>query len=445
MHDRFKVLLTSGIAIFSFYYAYDIFGVLSHGLDFGGYGNKETRINLLYSAYAVPNIIFPPFFSYFARFSRFGVLLCLSMLVLAGQVLSTLGILYESFAAMMVGRAFFGMGCESYSVIQNEIITEHFKQSELLTAMSLYNACGRMGMMVSFLLAPQIPRHSNAAAACIIILAGTAIQLWYQTHTDSRRALEKGLVPGHSPAEAPGTADLGGTGAMIQSPAEMLNVLIEHPQSYLSSAVDGTQSAAGFHPSFKVLVAICFLFGMVWAPFYNIAPMVYQRRFGISKPGSSRMLGCIEGISMVLVLVVCPLVDRHGYKLVMVLAGSIVLAFAHLAILVPHAHPLYSVVLLGIACPLISCYWPCLPSLVSGSCLSLGFAILYCASNLALTVSPIIIAYLALKDPSYSYLESYALVLTACMLLSTSLLIYQDSRRGLRLNRSEMLRRHPSV
>jgi hypothetical protein len=107
------------------------------------------------------------------------------------------------------------------------------------------------------------------------------------------------------------------------------------------------------------------LFSMVWSPFYRIAPIIFQNKYQFSKVHSSRLIGFAEVIPIIIILIISPVVNRYGYKLLFVLPGCIVISFVHFSILFGKYNPYIYILLLGLSSPLIACYRPCVSKLIS--------------------------------------------------------------------------------
>ena len=92
----------------------------------------------------------------------------LSILIITGQIIFTIGVFLKSLFTMILGRAIFGIGNESFITIQNKITSENFKQNQLSTALSIFNACGRLGTVLTFFITPLIAKYFSSTIASII-------------------------------------------------------------------------------------------------------------------------------------------------------------------------------------------------------------------------------------------------------------------------------------
>ncbi len=90
------------------------------------------------------------------------------MLVLIGQIIFTLGVLIQKFSIMILDRIIFGMGGESFAVIQNRILFDYFKGRDLAMAVDFFNCLGRLETAFNYFITPFVDYHFSSKASCII-------------------------------------------------------------------------------------------------------------------------------------------------------------------------------------------------------------------------------------------------------------------------------------
>ena len=145
------MLLLASFGLFGQFYAYDVPGTLYHNLkehmaspENGGFltasssspagaGTKvptqkaleaaggpfsfDVSFNLLYSIYSFPNILVPLYGGLFIDHYGLGFSIrWLSVITATGSVLFAVGCVERSWALMLLGRGFFGLGGESLQV-----------------------------------------------------------------------------------------------------------------------------------------------------------------------------------------------------------------------------------------------------------------------------------------------------------------------------------------
>ncbi|ADM12461.1 uncharacterized protein Eint_101360 [Encephalitozoon intestinalis ATCC 50506] len=511
MKERHRILLLSGLILFSFYFVYDIPSALSHHMDFGSESGIEYKITLLYSVYSLPNIIVPVFFGWITHVRKSTMAKLLCAFVFLGHLIFTIGVWNHSFKIMLIGRFFFGIGGESFAVIQNKLISYEFKGKELGFAMGIFSCIARMGTVANFLVTPFLADYIGKMFPCVVGIFLTLLGLWVclrinnseRSHKVLKQKLielqkngfgdevqEEKMYPGEGfleesdsgfllKASDPTPRDASNSLSIPENPffydykeskpKELLQtdpILFENPFSPWKADGKETTSIKSrlekgkpkvlfeesgilfyeprlegkntHHSAFYVLVGMSFLFALVWAPFYTIAPMLFQKRYGLSPVSSGNVLAIIEGISLVLVTFTSAITDAYGLKLWLIGAGCILFLLGHLGIFFNFLSPYASATFLGFSGPLIACYWPCIPSLVSEESLGTGFATIYCILNLAFTFSPIAVAFLASGDYSYDNVEIYILSVGMLAFSLVGLLFYLNKKQSLGLNRKTL-------
>ena len=120
---RWPILILACFMFLGSYYSFDIPSSLKKKLeDYLSNSNTygmlyETNFSLLYTLYAIPNVILPLFGGFLVDY--FGIrssLLCFTLIITFGQLLFTIGIIYKSWPLLFFGRFVFGMGGESLNV-----------------------------------------------------------------------------------------------------------------------------------------------------------------------------------------------------------------------------------------------------------------------------------------------------------------------------------------
>ncbi|EJW02570.1 hypothetical protein EDEG_03025 [Edhazardia aedis USNM 41457] len=168
IHRRYKTLALSSLILFTFYFVYDTPAALNKHLNLGTKEYCTNQITLLYSIYAFPNMIIPIFFGLHIKKRTQHIVTLLCVLVFVGHFIFTAGVMYSSFSLMLVGRFVFGIGGESFTVIQNMIVAEEFEGKELAFSMSLSNSVARLGTVFNYLVVPISAVYIGKVFSCII-------------------------------------------------------------------------------------------------------------------------------------------------------------------------------------------------------------------------------------------------------------------------------------
>lgn len=491
MIERYKVLLLSSIIWMGICFVYDIPAALNTMIDFGSKKNSEYKITILYSAYAFPNIVMPLAFGWAASFNTKVVSRFLCCLVFLGHFIFTVGIYKASFKMMVIGRFVLGVGGESFSVIQNKLISSEFKGKDLSFAMGLFSSVARLGTILNFIITPFLSHHINPKVPCFIGLLFTlnGTLLCFYLNSETRENKLKDLLIMTNTDDVPlrtvkavENVDLQKTGIEKSFSTTSLSSNEPNPTGnekfrsiFFNSGLEASpyspweevaresKEAAklelkksdpkilyeeknvlffepklsqekGFHSTFLLLVLISFTFAIIWAPFYAIAPLLFQKRYGLSSVDSGYILAIIEVMGLFLNPIIGTIADKIGYKLAFVLFGSVLLTLSHVLILRNIFSPYVVISILGLSGPMVNCYWPCIPNLVSENNLTKGFAAIYCVLNLAFTFSPILVAMFATKNATYDYVELYIIGISCVTIFLIGLLVHLNTKFSLGLN-----------
>ena len=80
----------------------------------------------------------------------------LSILLITGQIIFTLGCQFESMYTMLLGRIIFGFGGESLNITQNAMLIKWFYKSEISFPLGLTLSVSRLGNVANDILSPRI-------------------------------------------------------------------------------------------------------------------------------------------------------------------------------------------------------------------------------------------------------------------------------------------------
>lgn len=397
MKENRIFLANASIALFLLYFAYDIPAAINTSIQFQGKSATQQQLSYLYAAYALPNIICPLIFGAIYAYIKHNLLFIILFCIFSGQALFTQGMFKENIKTAICGRILFGMGLESYFVYANNKISQYFIGKKLAVSMSMFLAIGRMGTVTTFFINPILLIKYSVNTIHVVGFGLTGLAMLF--------ILLLYIFPG--------------------TEAENIE---EH-------AINQTNKK---HALF-ILLQIIFLFACIWAPFYNLAPIMFQKRFGFDKIHSSRFLCYIEGSSIFLGLIIGYYVDYYGKKLYFVLTSAILITVAHSIFLFKYATVNFSIGFLALAAAMMACYWPCIPKIITEEYLAINFSGIVCIVNAAYTISPLVAAFLLKYNAIYTYTEEYMFVLSFILIYKIITLIQYNAKHNLQLNAPEIV------
>lgn len=442
MNSRFTILILSSSILFTFYYAYDIPAALNTRLSTDKSILGATHLTILYSAYAFPNIILPLF-----TISIFPDPLKLCLLVLLGNVVFLSGVLLKKFSLMVLGRIVFGVGSEGFSVLQSKMMAKHFMGRELALSMGLSSAFARCGTVLNYILTPIIAERHGAQWSCIVSVLLIVFSIFTCTFLEkmtSERTVAVEAEPEDITAKKPflettkeimedGWANFAGepneqrgiahdfyeiakeeeqkeVGINFETKEEPL---VEEKKVNDTAENPSTSPLQTSSQVFSILVALSFMYAVIFAPFQSISSLILQKRYNMSNTRAGFSMAVEEMISLFLSILIAFFADFIGYKLIIVIIGSLCLTFSF-GLLLSYSNVALFIICLGIAGSFISCHWPCITYLCSSEDIGRAFAICTCVLNFAYVFGPMIVSFLALYDSSYD--------MVCCFLMGVSVL-----------------------
>lgn len=423
---RWLILALSCFIMFGNYYAFDNPSALNVPLrreevlaPMAEEALFQYRLNMMYSAYSIPNVVLPFFVGHLVdEWGSGRLLLVLSVLVTGGQALTALGIANEDYAMVILGRIIFGLGGESLAVAQSRLVTGWFAGKELALALGLNLSIARIGTVVNNLVSPWLAETWSVATAfwfgclmCFLSLLATmaTVALDYYAHKEEATIQD---LPVHAARKQ-------------RSPWHL-----------------------AFERPFILVVFICFLFNGCMVPYNNVASDYLQTKyFQGSLMESNAVMSIPDTLAMLLVPLVGWAVDYTGARLVLLTAGALAFMGGH-GLLGWGSHGLTATIALAILSvgysSMLGC-WACVPPLVRSSRQSMAYGLLTSACNLSITLNSLVVASLVAADPSYALAGIFFTLLASLALVTSITLHIWNRQSSLHLNNpDDMMRRHSS-
>ena len=335
-----------------------------------------------------------------------------------------------------------GIGSESCSIMQNKVLSEYFKTEEMVSALTFYSCSGQLGTVLNFFLTPKIAELTSPLGACFFgcTLALLSFFFSFKRHSNIDSKIDEIKSTYESLQNSGNNTSAEQDKDSFEIPIG--NEVFTEPKNNIEADLDCLESNIKsmknrFSSSFKIIIAICFLYGLSSYPFFNIAPMMYQTRFKMESHKSSYMVSYIEIISIIFSFVVAFLADEYGHILSFSIFGTLLLCLSHISTLVFKKNSYISVLLMGLSIPMASCFWFCVPRLVSDKIYHMRLSILTCTNNISYTLSPLITPTILSKDSTYFGVECYFISIAVLTLAFLGLLTFNNITKKLKLNASK--------
>jgi len=339
---RWLILLIVSLVMFGSYYIYDALSPINDYIQ-KDMGLDNARFGLLFSFYALPNLLFLLVVAGFLL-DRLGVRKAGTFyvfLILLGSVITSLGA-GKSFAVMLIGRIIFGFGSEATLLVTNKVIARWFKGKELGFAFGLNITVMRLGTILALNTAAQVAnatgtwRWSVWVGTTIMFVSFILFLVYLVMDKDVDKAIEAGTE-----------------------------------EKIVMSDVWKLSSAFWF------ISLLCVTFYSAIFPFTNHAPRFLQMKFGLTAAKGGQYTSYIMMASMIFTPLLGLLVDKLGHRGKIMIFGSLLIVPAHLLLGLTYIHPAFSFIILGASFSLVpAALWPAVPILVKEKFLGTAFGII---------------------------------------------------------------------
>lgn len=119
----------------------------------------EYYFNLLYSVYSFPNIILPLFAGVTViKFGLRPMYISISIIILLGQLLYSLGCQIVSFELMLFGRFVYGIGGESLNIAYNAMLVKWFFRTDVALPITINLSFNRLFSFADFNISPYLAK-----------------------------------------------------------------------------------------------------------------------------------------------------------------------------------------------------------------------------------------------------------------------------------------------
>lgn len=378
---RWVILLSMSVAVGATYYVYDAISTLKSFMT-ANLGFSSTEYGVIVSFYSFPNTF-------------------LALAVIGGIILDKIGIkktgyffiiscvigafltaygasdafrqdgigygLLNSFLPeyspelkmMIIGRFFFGLGAETFIVVQNKVIAKWFKGSELAFAFGLNLAICRIGTAAALIFSPMIAENTG----------DWVLSLWVMA-----LIMFIGLL------------------------SFVLYSLLDRKKSESGTLLDPTEQFRFkditdllLNRSFVYITLLCLLFYAAVFPFLSYAPDMLLNKFGVTTEDSGLLTSIVIFGTILFTPLFGYLVDRKGKRASMMIVGSVALVLIHLYLSLTYLTPYIPMFMLGIAFSLVpAAMWPSVALIVEEKRLGTAYGLMTSIQNFGMWGIPIL-------------------------------------------------------
>lgn len=379
---RWSALLMISIVMFSSYYFYDVYSGVKSTLQ-AETGITNAEYGTMYGAYSFTNSILLmaflggilldrwgirktawTFFSFMAIGAFFTAYGASSAFREGGFGFSLFSSVIKnmspSLKLMILGRLIFGLGAETFYVAINKIIAKWFKHKELALAFGISLAFGRFGTAAAFSLSPRLA--SNSASIDPVAWFGVMLM-------------------------------------MISLGTLIIYIILDRVYDRRFTTTGRTAEGESFslydikllltNKSFLYITGLCILFYSAVFPFLGFAPDFLHNKFGFSLERSGDLTTILPYGTVLFTPIFGWFCDNKGKSATVMITGSIMLIFVHLAFSLTNLMPYIPLFLLGVAFSMVpAALWPSVAKIVDEKRLGTAYGFIFTVQNYGLMLFP---------------------------------------------------------
>ncbi|MBD3179569.1 MAG: MFS transporter [Candidatus Latescibacteria bacterium] len=406
---RWIILGLISLILFGSYYVYDVFSPINEFIQ-NSMGIDNSRYGLLATFYSLPNLLFLVVVAG-VILDRIGIRkagIVFGLLCVVGSLITTLAA-GRSFLWMLIGRMVFGFGSEAAILVVNKVIARWFRGRELGFAFGLNILICRLGTVAAL----------NSSAQIMNYFGSWRWSVWAGTIVMFLSFLSFLVYLGVEKKTATGSSE-------VQEEEEKFNI----------------REVLEFGPAFWFISILCVTFYSAMFPFLVHAPRLLQLEFDMSAARGGFYTSLATWATIFCTPLFGLLVDKKGWRGMVMILGSLLLFPAHLMLGLTGIHPSVPFILMGISFSLVpAALWPAVPILIRERYLGTAYGLIGWIQNIGLALFPWIGGKLvdAAGGNDYTYMQIMFASLGFVGLLFSLLLKAVDKRRqlGLELPSSE--------
>ena len=384
---RWSVLLLISVSMFASYYFYDVFSAIKSTLQ-AETGMSNADYGAMYGGYSILNAFGMAFIggiildkwgirktgSVFISFLFFGTFLTAygaSTLFNNGGpgygLFSSsyfLGDFSPSLKMMIIGRAIFGLGAETFYVGLNKIIAKWFKGHELAFAFAISLAFGRFGTAGAMIVSPRIV--ANAAvwdmAAWFGVMLALISFIAFMVYLIFDFRFDRSVQ----------------TNGNLADPAEAF-----HLKDILKLVKN---------KSFIYITFLCVTFYSAIFPFLGYTADFLMNKFGFSEKLSGELTSILPFGTVIFTPLFGWFTDNKGKNASVMILGSLILIVVFIVFTFTSITPYVPLFMLGVAFSLVpAAMWPSVARIVDSNSLGTAYGIMFSVQNWGLMLFPWII------------------------------------------------------
>ncbi|XP_041351508.1 major facilitator superfamily domain-containing protein 1-like [Gigantopelta aegis] len=414
---RYLILIIMCFLSFGSYFCYDNPAALQDTM-MKDLNLNEGKFMQFYSWYSWPNVILC-FFGGFLIDRVFGVrmgAIIFSCFVTVGQVLFSLGALFNLFWLMCAARFIFGIGGESLAVAQNTYAVKWFQGRELNMVFGLQLSFSRVGSTVNMNVMQPVYRFVSES---------------YTGYTCLGVSLFVGA----------GTCVFSLLCALSLAFFDNRNDRILKRRVKTTDEVIRIGDVRYFPATMWLICIICVTYYVSVFPFVGLGLVFFENKWNLSPTVSNSVNSLVYIISAVASPLFGFLIDRSGKNLFWVMLGVIVTLGCHALLAFSFVTPFAAMSIMGLSYSVLaSALWPMVSLVIPQHQLGTAYGIMQAIQNLGLAVVSLV-AGMIVDNNGYLILEVFFMAWLSLALIASVILYLVDASKGGKLNLSARKRK----
>ena len=430
-----KALALNAVVGFAAYFVYDMPQVLASGL-IRSLSLTTTQVGLLYSAYALPNLVLAPISGFIIE--KYGIVrstTAFTILMLIGQLIIFYGVANKSYYSILTGRGIYGIGGEGFLILQPTVNEYWFSGSFLTISNGLCQSAnflivilGNYSMPIVHIMTRSLvmPNMLGVLSAIVSLALGMIYVKFHMQHKDKRE-----------------------TNTVAQDDDSLNNtfdidVQDTRAEKQKDEKTTGFKVISQFSAKYWLLCGVYMVMANCYYQFTNIATDMITNRFGYSLKDAEKL----NILPNLMIVIGTPLLSVflqvQGKKAVAIMIGAWIYFFGYLLLFSLASEKSYFVniglVSIGVGYAiLLSSAHSCVALIVPQHGLSMAYALMVFFETCGLTLLPLWVSYLSESRTKVAY-NSCLILLTMFSVIAiiiSSILVLVDFRSNCLLDLPE--------
>lgn len=465
-----SLLILMNVTCTSMYFSYNSPQLLSDQLT-SQFQNTSLEISYLYTIFSVPNFIGSPLGGYII--SRFGVKissLFFNLLIFISSVIIFMGIHYQLFWMIIIGRGVYGLGAENIIVSQSAIAEKWFTGRFLSFANGLNSFFNQISASIQDFLVPALFTNQRNLEAPFFLIGLISFMsflvsvtfFYLDTYVETKKNPQ--ILNRDVSSLNIKTHNINDSSNIIESEISLLTTNTKQSneinsdidpdnlkefREFLRNRIDKKLVFNFYHVKYLGILywLLCVIFVIISQLYFqsiNFLTPFLQKRFGYPYEEATNMVMLQQIVSAFSIPLLSSVVVVVGYKGFFLIASSLTGLICFLLFYFLPARPnfmvMIAVVMIGLQYSLYCCViWSSMTLSVPKEATGIALSLVVTFQNILMTILPVVFGYINQDGKIASYQDSILLfiIIALISLVLCSITTVYDIFNGGVLQKSE--------